>query len=462
MSRLVSFSWFAAGGASAVVLGAAGCKSSHNCPDLGLMCGTTTLALQAPGNAWAPGDYALNLEFGGETTTCTLSVPSSAQPGASFSAACSDPRVQWSLGAICPPMTWCDDAAHCSGGVSRSDCLPGQYDATLLLTPYVPGSDGSAALFSSVTVDIALGGHVLVHATVRTTSSTRQPSDDEYACGYRACTNAAGTVRVAATDAGATIPCDPLAPEALTLGTVLGAGADPQNTLYVADQVPDGGQQRVFVSDGGALVRQHVNGSGSGGGPTPADVDYAFTYQSAVGDASDAKTLFIQVRGGATTAVALGPGNAGKAFYSLDAGDQLLTIVDARALGGLSLANLPVQIEYVADLSDGNVLVVTMPMDPWGYGGARLYYGPASGLVERPIPNYVRTDSEDQVSFAGGAGTYTAHLTFPPFVGISDGGPPPHGGPASLDTPDAGSLSMTERQPPPTSLSSLPFTCLAH
>lgn len=50
-------------------------------------------------------------------------------------------------------------------------------------------------------------------------------------------------------------------------------------------------------------------------------------------------------------------------FYAPDAGDELLTVVEASAVAGFSLKNLPVEVEYVADVSDGETIVVIEPMD---------------------------------------------------------------------------------------------------
>ena len=64
--------------------------------------------------------------------------------------------------------------------------------------------------------------------------------------------------------------CDPFSPitKPITLTNVLGAGRDTDGTLYVVDQ-PQPGGERVFVSSGGTLQRQRIDGSGtesSGGG----------------------------------------------------------------------------------------------------------------------------------------------------------------------------------------------------
>ena len=243
------------------------------------------------------------------------------------------------------------------------------------------------------------------------------------------------------------------------LGSILGVGEDPQSIFYLADEAPDGGgQDRVFVSNGDTLYRKHVLGSGGSGSPPSAD--YTFSFADPFADAFDTRALLIQVRGNAVTAMALGPGNS-RSFYSPDAGDELLTIVDAGAIAGFKLQNLPVLVEYVADVSNGDTIVVTQPMDDWGYAGFRLFYGTPTQMVERPIVTYNRTDYGDDVSFTVDGTTYAAHFAFVGTVSLLDAGPvPPSPGPSTLDAGGGGTLQMTLRTPTPTSLPGFSFTCL--
>lgn len=263
----------------------------------------------------------------------------------------------------------------------------------------------------------------------------------------------------AGNDAAAALgPCDPLTPTAVTLGAILGAGEDPQLTFYLADQAATG-QGRVFVSEGGTLYRQHV--AGSGGSSPASNADYTFSFQDPLADASDLRALLIQVRDAAVSAMALGPGNS-RNPYTPDAGDELLTVVDAGAIAGFKIQNLPVQVEYVADVSNGDAIVITEPMDPWTYSGFRLFYGTSNQMIERPIITYNRTDTSDDIAFTVDGATYTAHFTFPSLIGIGPDGSidtaPP--GPESLAAGAAGTLPMTERTPTPPTLSGFAFSCL--
>jgi hypothetical protein len=130
--------------------------------------------------------------------------------------------------------------------------------------------------------------------------------------------------------------------------------------------------------------------------------------------------------------------------------------VDAGAISGFKLQNLPVLVEYVADVSNGDAIVVTEPMDPWSYSGFRLFYGAAKQMVERPVVTYNRGDTSDDISFTVDGTTYAAHIAFVSTLFSGEAGL----GPSSLDTGGGGTLQMTLRMPTPTSLSGFSFTCL--
>ncbi len=247
-------------------------------------------------------------------------------------------------------------------------------------------------------------------------------------------------------------PCDPLAPPPVTLGTILGVGEDSQSVYYVGEEAPDGGENRVFVSDGNTLYRKWVAGSGATGSGLDGNADYTLSFQDSVSDASDAQALLIQERDRAMTVMALGPADS-KSFYTPDAGDELLTVVDASAIAHFKIQNLPFNVEYVAVVSDGNVFVVSEPMDI-ADNAFRIFYCPASAMIEYPIVTFNREDAQDDLSFTIGATTYTAHLAF-----VSSFSGDAGLGPSSLDT-SGSTLQVTERIPTPTSLSGFSFTCL--
>jgi hypothetical protein len=269
------------------------------------------------------------------------------------------------------------------------------------------------------------------------------------AAGAPGCSTSSGS---AASQPG---PCDPLAPQPTTLGTVLGVGEDTSATLYVADEAPDGGgQDRVFVSNGTTLNRQHVAGTGQSG--SPPNADYTLSFQPPFADAGDLRALLIQVQGGSVTGMALGPGDSRNFLGAADAGQVPLTVLDAGALAGLTIQNLPNVVQYVIDVSNGEVVVISAPMDASGYSGFRLFYGTQTNMIERPITAYNQAVSGPaDIAFTVGSATYTLNTmwTFGP-----DAGPLGMPSTATLDT-GTGTLPATIRTPTPNSLPGFSFTC---
>jgi hypothetical protein len=257
-------------------------------------------------------------------------------------------------------------------------------------------------------------------------------------------------------------PCDPLSPPPTTLGAVLGVGEDTQSLIYVADQVPDSGQDRVFVSSGATLDRQHVAGTGQSG--SPPNADYTLSFQPPFADAGDVRALLIQVRGGVVAGMALGPGNSRNFLGTADAGQVPLTVLDKGAIGGFKIQNLPNVVEHVADVSNGDAIVVTAPMDAWSTSGFGLFYGKADAMVEYPIISVNADDYGQYIAFQMDGMTYNIFFNDP--FGVDGGGGP---GPGTLYTDGGGAdpalqtvpgaLTVTERTPTPTSLSGFSFTC---
>jgi hypothetical protein len=251
-------------------------------------------------------------------------------------------------------------------------------------------------------------------------------------------------------------PCDPLAVAPTTLGAILGVGQDTQSTLYVADEVPDSGQDRVFASSGTTLYRKHVAGSGGTGQPgKTTNADYTFSFEDPFADASGLRALLIQVRGGVVTGMALGPGGS-RSFLGGGAGQVPLTVLDAGAVAGFKVADLPHVPQLVADISNGDVIVITEPMDPWSYSGFRLFYGKPTQMIERPIVNYSQAVSGPaDITFTIDSANYVLHTTY---VFGPDAGPLGTPGPATLDI-GSGALTATLRLPTPQNLSGFSFTC---
>jgi hypothetical protein len=249
-------------------------------------------------------------------------------------------------------------------------------------------------------------------------------------------------------------PCDPLAPPPTSLSNVLGAGQDAQGTLYVADQPSGLPTPRVFVSGGGKLVRQDVTGSGqSGGGKPGSAAEYTLSFEPPGADASVARSLLLATQGGTASQMALGPANS-KSFIG-GPGETPLKVVSDGTVTSMPIVNLPGVVDYVADVSDGSVIVVTSPMDLASSADFHLSYGRPSAMQERKIVSFNQALSGyPTIAFSVGSATYTMTIsgTFDP-----DGGGGP--GPGTLDT-GMGTLDFTLRMPTPTKLSGFSFTCL--
>ena len=267
-----------------------------------------------------------------------------------------------------------------------------------------------------------------------------------------ACSNAHVTASDAGSHAG---PCDPLAPHELpvTLGAILGVGKDSAGTIYMADEVTAPYTDRVFVSSGNSLWRKRVSGSGQSGGT--ADRDYTFSYV----DGTNNPALIIQIRGGVTTAMAVGPGDSRSFIGPADAGQQTLAVLDKSAINGMTLRNLPgdVFIEYVADVSNGNIIIVTRPQDDWTDTSFRVFYGTTHAMLERPLISFSR-GNDTYITFQVDSAQYLAHFVMlfePADAGVNVQHPP-----GTLEPGDGSTWTITERLPTPTALPEFSFTCL--
>jgi hypothetical protein len=257
--------------------------------------------------------------------------------------------------------------------------------------------------------------------------------------------------------AGMETACDPLAAKPITLGAIVGVGEDAAGTLYV--DAANG----IFVSANGELDRQHVTGTGSSGSN-----QFLFTFEPVGADASSARNLLVNTQGAIAVAMALGPATS-KAFLgqsdggaSSNPGVEALTLVDPAVVAGMNVVNTPNVIDYLADISNGDVLLATLPLndDPHAIaGGLSIFYGPPDAVAQRSITSFAESLSGGgAVSFFVGGSTYI--LSFGMIVG-PDSGP---FGDFTLEglAPGGGAqLGTTLRAPTPTSLpAGLSFTCL--
>jgi hypothetical protein len=253
--------------------------------------------------------------------------------------------------------------------------------------------------------------------------------------------------------AGAATPCDPLAAKPLTLGAVVGVGKDATGRLYVDSS------HGVFVLDNGdtKLIRQHVIGTGTSG-----TTEFIFSFEAPGADASTALQLLVETTGSTATAMALGP-TSSKAFLNQSPpGTTSLTLVDASMGSGLAVVNTPNVISYLADVSNGDVILATVPMnsdETSSNGGLAIFYGPPDAVAQRPITAFIETLS--------GNGSLTFLVDGKPYsldfgeIAAPDAGP--LGMFSLLDLTPAGGdkLTVTLRTPTPSALpGGLSFSCL--
>ena len=273
-------------------------------------------------------------------------------------------------------------------------------------------------------------------------------------------TLAAGAMVTACNSAPTTppnAPCDPLAAHPTTLAIILGVGTDEAGVLYAADQggiATEPSIVRVFVGNNGSLVRQHVIGSGAVPGE---DIE---TFESADGSTSP-RDLTLEVTNGTVTSMTLGPEGSSKArLDGTDAGlATSLTLIGSQAVQGMPATDLPGSVQYVADATDGDAIVVTSPLeDDLGSAAFHLFYGTPAAMVERPIVSFNQSFSGfPEIGFTVGLQIFVMAISSIP----SDGGLLDAPGPVTLTKGAAGGdVVFTLRMPTPDTLTGFTFRCL--
>jgi hypothetical protein len=258
-------------------------------------------------------------------------------------------------------------------------------------------------------------------------------------------TRDAGDAAAPATSASPQTPCSPLAAPPITLGTIIGVAKDASGVLYVDSS------NGVFVSGGDTLNRQVVTGAGQSGSS-----DFLYTFDSPGDDGGAARNLIVVETGGLATAMSLGPPGS-KSFV----GGTPLTLVAPSTVSGMAIENTPNLIDYLADVSNGDVLLTTTPMNEDATsdnGGLAVFYGSPAAVAQRTITAFEQTISNDgTMTFLVDGTPYT--LAFGTVTG-------PDSGPLGVFTlqgltPKGGApLTVTLRSPTPTTLpSGLSFTC---
>jgi hypothetical protein len=256
---------------------------------------------------------------------------------------------------------------------------------------------------------------------------------------------------------GEGVPCDPLAAAPITPGAIVGVGQDTDGTLTV--DAANG----VFVSAGGALIRQRLLGTGQSGAN-----EFIFTFASPAADGGAwERDLLVETTGSTASAMALGPGGARVFLDQAGAGVTALTLADPAVISGLSVVNTPDVISYVGDAANGDVVLATTPLNGDATasiggvydGGLSIFYGPPNNVAERVITAFRQSLSgSGSVTFLVGSTPYV--LAFGT-VQEADAGP---FGVFTLEglTPQGGSeIAVTLRSPTPTTPpAELSFTCL--
>ncbi|MBS2026597.1 MAG: hypothetical protein JST54_01730 [Deltaproteobacteria bacterium] len=246
----------------------------------------------------------------------------------------------------------------------------------------------------------------------------------------------------------ATASCDPLAPKPITLGTIIGVGRDAQGTLYVDANAG------LFISSNGTLYRQVVLGSGQMGND-----EFDFNYAQA--DGGGAGALLVETASGTADAMALAPAGTRDFLGQPDAGVTPLQLVDASTVASMPVVNTPNVVEYLADISNGDILLSTLPLsadDSSTNGGRSIFYGSPAGAAQRSLLAFSQSRSGNgSLSFGLDGATATVQFAW---TAPTDGGAA-YTSVGSFNDGSGNTLTATVRVPVPATLDGLAFTCFA-
>jgi hypothetical protein len=238
--------------------------------------------------------------------------------------------------------------------------------------------------------------------------------------------------------------CDVLAgrERPVMLGEVLAVGRDTLGVVYALDELD--GDVRAFVSDGDALRRHRVLGSGSG------DLGDVAFYDVEV-EADPPFTLYLEIPdvGEPTFSKIVVPG---RNMPDAAADGEELTLLSADDLADFTLENLPpeIHIEYLGVLDDGRFVVVTRTSDDWSYDDFRLFVGQNAFVLEREVQSVLRARDGGSTTIELTLDGEPATLSFP-VVQLMPG-------PWTLE--QGGEVLPIERlEPAPAALDGLSFFC---
>ncbi|HEX4339404.1 MAG TPA: hypothetical protein VH062_26035 [Polyangiaceae bacterium] len=278
--------------------------------------------------------------------------------------------------------------------------------------------------------------------------------------------------------------CDPVAvlDVPVVLGRVLGVGSAPDGTTYVVDVVTrrmyrdelrnmrDGGSSmlyRVFVSKGDVLARRsNALDDYSDDAGHNYEIDFDREVNPDAGVFAAPERMMLQTIGGKTTLMGLA--ETGLIGFDPTMITTPFTVDDPSTVSTLKLADLPGihEVQSISDLSDGTVLVVTVPYYDYSEYGYRLFWGPPSSLKERHVIDATRDGSDMRVTFETGTdgAALTLHLNEVPVASRTDGGPVTVTagtleGPGTKQTLDVRMIDVAFTQGE-SALRGLSFTCL--
>ena len=177
-------------------------------------------------------------------------------------------------------------------------------------------------------------------------------------------------------------PFDTQSSAAVQLGDLLGAGRGADGTIYVVDQV--GSDFRVFISEGDALQRRKVDGSGESTTADGRSVALTVSMLDLV--------VQVAVDGSGNVRMGILHGATGKPDFEIGMQGEELEILQKSVIQDIPLRNLPgdVTIEYWATTADGRLLLVTRPTNDWTYMDFRLFLGTSERVEEYEVTEVIR------------------------------------------------------------------------
>ncbi len=212
------------------------------------------------------------------------------------------------------------------------------------------------------------------------------------------------------------VSCEPLAEVdvPLQLGALLAAGRDAEGTIYAVYEAADGHEEVLLVSEGEALYRREIVGSGAG---TDGDNrDYMFSFKNN----GDGSVLLIEIDASSEMRMAVVPDEEyeGRIEEMPETG-ELLDVLAASDVEHMQKENLPgvMSIEYLAEVENGDIIVVVVPKYDWSYEDFELYYGTPEEMRRCEVSDVLRARDGGSTSITFEKDGSTAEVFFPVNMG---------------------------------------------